>query len=366
MREFGIDVSVHQKGFDFARAKKEGVKFAILRAAYSEPRLAYDAGKDTAFEQQYVAAKNAGLPIGSYQYSLATSIDEAKGEAEFMIACLKGKQFELPIYIDIEDDVQKRLGKRLLTDIVKTWCGILEKNGYYAGIYSSTSFFSEYLYDGELTAYTHWVAQWDTACTYVPASLCGMWQFGGETNLIRSNIVAGVVCDQNYLLKDFTAEIKSRGLNGFVKTTTPATKPTTPKYDNPGEITYQVMDKRWWPAVNSTTKSGTESYAGDLKSAICCVRAKGQHGKITLQAHIKGGGWLPKVSKYDETTDGYAGVPGKSIDALKIWCEYGHCQMRVKTKDGWLAWIDSRNCNGTDSESYAGVFGKDILAVQIK
>ena len=139
-----------------------------------------------------------------------------------------------------------------------------------------------------------------------------------------------------------------------------------PKYDNPGEITYQVMDKRWWPAVKTTTKSGTESYAGDLKTAICCIRAKGQHGKITLQAHIKGGGWLPRVSKYDETTDGYAGVPGKSIDALKIWCEYGHCQMRVKTKDGWLAWIDSRNCNGNDSESYAGVFGKDILAVQIR
>ena len=41
-----------------------------------------------------------------------------------------------------------------------------------------------------------------------------MWQYGGETNLIRSNQVAGKTVDQNYMLVDYPAMIKSKGLNG--------------------------------------------------------------------------------------------------------------------------------------------------------
>ena len=43
----------------------------------------------------------------------------------------------------------------------------------------------------------------------------GMWQYGGETNLIRSNQVAGKTVDQNYMLVDYPSMIKSKGLNGY-------------------------------------------------------------------------------------------------------------------------------------------------------
>ena len=46
--------------------------------------------------------------------------------------------------------------------------------------------------DGELTRYTHWVARWGKS---KPAPASGaetqIWQFGGETNLIRSNKING-------------------------------------------------------------------------------------------------------------------------------------------------------------------------------
>lgn len=216
MKEFGIDVSRWQGNFDFAKAKAEGVKFAILRGAYAAPYC--DGGKDTKFEEYYKKAKAQRLNVGVYQYSMARNVAQAKQEAEYLYNyCLKGKQFELPIYIDVEDNVQKRLGKRLLTDIVKAWCGYLESKGFFVGIYASKSFFSEYIYDRELTAYTHWVAQWADECTYTPANILGMWQFGGETNTIRTNKVAGVTCDQDYMLRDFPTEIKKAGLNGFTK-----------------------------------------------------------------------------------------------------------------------------------------------------
>lgn len=216
MKEFGIDVSKWQGNFDFAKAKKEGAKFAILRAAYSAPFC--NGGKDTKFEENYKNAKAAGLAVGVYQYSMAQSAAQAVEEARYLYSnCLAGKQFELPIYIDIEDSVQKKISKRANTDIVKAWCDYLEDRGFFVGVYSFKSFFDSYLYDSELQHYTHWIAQWADACTYKPANMVGMWQFGGETNTIRTNKVAGVTCDQNYMYRDFPAEIKRLGLNGFTK-----------------------------------------------------------------------------------------------------------------------------------------------------
>lgn len=43
-----------------------------------------------------------------------------------------------------------------------------------------------------------------------------MWQFGGETNLIRTNIIAGVVCDQNYMIVDYPTLITEKGMNRYV------------------------------------------------------------------------------------------------------------------------------------------------------
>ena len=86
-----------------------------------------------------------------------------------------------------------------LTEIVKAFCEIMESAGYRVGIYSSESFFNSEMNDGELTRYSHWVARWGKN---KPAPKSGaemqMWQFGGETNLIRSNKINGRTCDQDY------------------------------------------------------------------------------------------------------------------------------------------------------------------------
>lgn len=64
---FGIDISKWQKGFNFDQAIAEGVKFVILRGAYA-------CGKDAEFDRFYAAAKAKGLPVGVYQYSMATTL----------------------------------------------------------------------------------------------------------------------------------------------------------------------------------------------------------------------------------------------------------------------------------------------------
>ena len=70
--------------------------------------------------------------------------------------------------------------------------------------------------DGELTRYSHWVARWGKS---KPAPNSGaetqMWQFGGETNYLRSNQIVGRTIDQDYKYVDYESLIKANKLNGF-------------------------------------------------------------------------------------------------------------------------------------------------------
>jgi hypothetical protein len=135
----------------------------------------------------------------------------------------------------VEDKVQLALGKTALTNIVRTWCEYLEKKGYFVGIYASTWTFQGELDDNALSGYAHWVAQWAKECTY--AGNIGMWQFGGEKNLIRTTQVAGQTVDQNYMYTDYPSIIKKAGLNGYSKVATP-TKSVT-------EIAKEVIRGKW-------------------------------------------------------------------------------------------------------------------------
>lgn len=204
---FGIDVSVWQGDFNFNQAVQEGVKFAILRGAYN-------LSKDTRFEEYYKNAKSVGLDVGVYHYTMATTVQEAEREAQFLLDnVLAGKQFELPIYFDIEDSVHKNLSKAQVTEITKAYLSYLESKGYWVGIYSSKSFLETYLTEEVRNRYALWVAQWNTELTYT--GQCGMWQFGGETNYIRSTKINGQTVDQNYMLEDYPTLIKNRGKNGY-------------------------------------------------------------------------------------------------------------------------------------------------------
>lgn len=222
MKKFGIDISAWQGNYDLARAQKEGATFVILKAGGGDAGLY----KDGRFESNYKKAKDLGLPVGVYWFSKALTVAAAKREAEYFYTnCLKGKKFELPVYIDVENKSQLAVGKRTLTDIIKAWCEYLANINYYVGIYSSSYYFSAYMYDKELQKYAHWVAQWSKSYN----GDTGMWQFGGEINYIRSNKVAGQTTDQNYMLTDYPTIIKKGGYNGYKATPEPEPTPTPGK-----------------------------------------------------------------------------------------------------------------------------------------
>ena len=237
-QKFGIDVSHWQGDFNFARAKSnEGVEFAIIKAGGGDAGLY----KDSKFETNYKKCEDCGLPKGAYFYGNAKSVAEAKKEAEYFISILSGKKYEYPVFYDVEGRMITDNDRATLTEIVKAFCSTMEAAGYWVGIYSSESFFNSEMNDSELTRYSHWVARWGKS---KPAPSSGaetqMWQFGGETNLIRSNKINGQTCDQDYCYVDYPAKIKAAGLNGYSKSDSSA-----PAKKSNAEIANEVIAGKW-------------------------------------------------------------------------------------------------------------------------
>lgn len=196
-KQLGIDISVYQGDFPLDIAVSEGVKFVIVKAGGGDAGLY----KDDKFERNYDFAKRIKLPVGCYFYSKALDESSAIREADFLYNnCLKNKSFELPIYYDVEDAYQLSLGRSKVTNIIKSFCNYINNKGYRAGIYASLSSFKDSFIDSELSQYEHWIAQWSSKLSYT--GKCAMWQFGGEVNYIRSNKIAGLVVDQDYMLYD--------------------------------------------------------------------------------------------------------------------------------------------------------------------
>ena len=217
MKTFGIDVSLYQKGLDFERAAAEGVKFVIIKASEST-------FVDPEFENNYRRAKNAGLEVGAYHYVTSTTKSGVIAEAKYVAKTLKGKQFGYPIFGDFEEASIKKLGKAKITELMTAFCTTLEAEGYWAGIYTNWDWYGHYC-DGPTLAkrFSLWLAFWGLEMPDCPAQ---MWQFGGNQNFIRSNQIAGIICDQDYAYKDFPSLIKAKGLNGYSKTTpAPTPKP---------------------------------------------------------------------------------------------------------------------------------------------
>ena len=309
---FGIDISSYQKGINLSRAKGEGVAFAILRAGYTGYGNGVSKAKDNSFEAHYANAKANGLGVGAYWYSCATTYENGRAEAEYMYNnCLKGKTFKYPIYIDVEDGYyQAKAGKGAVTSAIKGFCEYLEAKGYYVGIYANTNWFNNYINTNELARYDKWVANWGTSRPSNPNG--GLWQFGGETNKIRTNKVAGMTVDQNYAFYDYPSIMKSKGLNGFSSTSTPVAPPTpnTPTKKSNEEIAIEIINdknnEKWGTTnTNPTRKQRLESAGYNYTEVQAIVNqklgvSKPQTNNITYI--VKAGDTLSKIASRYGTT----------------------------------------------------------------
>jgi GH25 family lysozyme M1 (1,4-beta-N-acetylmuramidase) len=219
----GIDISYCETKVDWNAVKSSGLAdFVIIRAGYGK----LVSQKDKMFESHYAGAKKAGIPVGCYWYSYATTADEARQEAEVCLSVIKGKQFEYPIYFDLEEQKAFATGKENCSAMVRAFCGKLEKAGCWAGLYMSRSPFNSYMEDDIKTKYALWLAEYSTKLNY--DGEVGMWQYSstGRVNGISGNV------DLDIGYTNYPERVKSAGLNGYSK---PDTQPISVPVSEPDE-----------------------------------------------------------------------------------------------------------------------------------
>lgn len=203
----GIDVSAHNGIIDWQKVRADGISFAILRAGFG--KLAKQ--KDERFEDNYAGAKAASIPVGAYWYSYAMTPEEAELEADVFLSVIKGKQFEFPVYFDLEEKKQFDLGKEKVSAIMRAFLERVEAAGYFVGLYGSASSLVTHIADDIKSRYTIWLAHWVDQTNYGGAF--GIWQHSekGKVAGINGNV------DLNIGYKDFPTIIRAKGLNGYGK-----------------------------------------------------------------------------------------------------------------------------------------------------
>lgn len=205
----GADLSKFNRNVNMKLAKQNGMDFVILKAGsgYS--------GEDPKFQQNYRNAKAAGLNVGAYWYSYAVNVEEAKEEAVRYLKILGKKQFEYPVYLDFEDPSQRRIPTKTKTDMAIAFMSILEKNGYYTGLYSSGSWINNQFEKNRLKDYDIWIAHWHVTRPNCFTPDYGMWQFTNKSKIkgVPDTGEGGV--DMNYSYKNYPKIIKNAKLNNF-------------------------------------------------------------------------------------------------------------------------------------------------------
>lgn len=199
---FGIDVSKYQGKIDWETVKKQ-IDFAILSLGWIGNKNNHTV--DPQFERNYTECKRLGIPLGVYVYNYCNNEENVKAGANWVIKNLKGRELELPVYIDMEDETIKNYGRDKLTNICIEFNTIIEKSGYWAGVYANKDWFDNYLNKNQIkNKYTTWIATYNNAVDLYKGEY-DMWQ---NTSKAKINGISGNV-DTNYMYRDLIGEIRN-------------------------------------------------------------------------------------------------------------------------------------------------------------
>ncbi len=198
----GVDLSKYQEYVDFAKLKKAGIDFCMLRVGargYGTGELVLDAY----FQENIKRASDAGLEIGVYFFSQAVTVEEAKEEANMVIEYIEDYDVNYPVVFDMEyipNDTARveQLSKEEKTLITQAFLELVELEGYTPMIYGKKEWLLTKIDLGKLVGYDIWLADYSDIPDY-PYQF-SMWQY---TNQGKVDGVSGKV-DLNISFIDYT------------------------------------------------------------------------------------------------------------------------------------------------------------------
>ena len=252
----GLDISEHQAGINLQKIKDAGFDYVILRAG-----VKLNAGsnrKDYNFEDFYAQARKVGLDVGTYYYSQAKSVSEAKEEAKCFLEYIKGKTFEYPVYLDFEsgriweDQAAYKKNSTLATEVCYAFMDTMRDAGYLVGLYGYAGWFDPG-YNGWMAStldnnigkkYEFWMANYfnnmlpENTKTANYKNKYGMYQYTSSKKISGWD---GTL-DHNVCYKDYPAIVKQYGFNGYAPGgSTETEKPTEAETVKPNK--YAITDE---------------------------------------------------------------------------------------------------------------------------
>lgn len=172
--KIGIDVSKWQGEIDFTKVKNAGAEFVIIRIG-TGLGFKKEYVIDKYFKQNIENARKAGLKVGVYYYSYATTKDEAKSEAKWVIETLGGTSLDLPIAFDWESfSYFNGLGMSLydLNSVASTFKSIIEKHGYKYILYGSKYYLNNIWNEDAPVWLAHYTSKTNYEGKYMLWQLC--------------------------------------------------------------------------------------------------------------------------------------------------------------------------------------------------
>lgn len=193
--EVGIDVSKWQGNIDFEKVKNAGATFVMMRIGVQTKQNG-ELNIDPYYDQNIKNAKDAGLKVGVYLYSIATSSKEAVEHANWVIDKLNGEKLDLPIVFDWENWSKWNTYKMSffeINDVANKFMDTVEEHGYKGMLYSS-KYYLENIWTNKFN-YPVWLAHYTKKTNYEGDYM--MWQL---SNTGRIDGIYGDV-DINILYK---------------------------------------------------------------------------------------------------------------------------------------------------------------------
>lgn len=140
----GIDVSKWQGKIDWVAVKSAGIDFAIIRIGYrAENGVVY---RDDNADYNIQQAQKAGVLVGVYFFSTATTTAEAREEAAWTCEAVKGYKISYPVVYDCEGFTNQSsrmysISAEARTDNALVFLDYVKNAGYDAMIYGAKSDF---------------------------------------------------------------------------------------------------------------------------------------------------------------------------------------------------------------------------------
>lgn len=307
----GIDISSYQgSNFNFTALKNCGYDYVILRCATGYNSATY---VDPTFESNYTRAKAAGLGVGVYYFSYASTVAGVQKEMTHLLSVIKGKQFEYPVYFDFENaDTKSAIGSSVTTakSLCYTALDAIAEAGFLAGLYGYAGWFDPG-YNGWFASgvaeiaekYDVWIANyyrptdetsyaWDHPKSTLYPTTYGMYQYSSDGNsTLKANVYNGKL-DLNVCYKDYPSIVKKYGFSGYAAEGTLTTEDYVPYGEtstaswsavaNAASYKYKVTlyDYNWSESTAQVVYSGTTA----AQSITIPAQSTGCYMKVEVTA----------------------------------------------------------------------------------